>query len=649
MKVGATAPVEVRLSLASSGTAASFRPGTTVGEALARLDPPRAKDAIAAQVDGRIVDLSFPLQADGVIEPVAPESPSGLDVLRHSTAHLMAQAVQELYPGTQVTIGPTIEDGFYYDFVRAEPFTPEDLERIEKRMREIIARDLPVVRREMAKPEVRTLFAEKGEAYKVEILDGIADEIVSLYGQGEWIDLCRGPHVPSTGRLGVFKLTSVAGAYWRGDERNAMLQRLYGTAWASEAELKRHLDLLEEAKRRDHRRLGKELDLFSFHPIAPGSPFFHPKGTFLYNRLIELIRRLYARYGYDEVISPQICDVELWKRSGHYDNFRENLFFVEIDERQFGVKPMNCPGHTYIYAAAKRSYRDLPLRYADFSKLHRYEKSGVLHGLTRVRTFSQDDAHIFCTPDQVQSEITAVIEMAKKVHRAFGFEDIRVYLSTRPEKRMGSEAMWDQAERALGGALEANGLAFEVSPGEGAFYGPKIDFLFRDALRRDWQLTTIQLDYAMPERFDLKYVSAAGTEERPVMIHRALLGSIERFLGILIEHTGGAFPLWLAPVQVKVLTVTERQERYGAEVADALRGAGLRAELDLRSEKLGYKIRQAQLEKVPYMVVLGDREAAGRVVAPRSRTGGPLEPMPLEHFVERLVQEAKEPISPSGE
>jgi threonyl-tRNA synthetase len=412
--------------------------------------------------------------------------------------------------------------------------------------------------------------------------------------------------------------------------------------------LKRHLELLEEAKRRDHRRLGKELDLFSFHTIAPGSPFFHPKGAFLYNKLIDFIRRLYVRYGYDEVISPQICDIELWKRSGHYDNFRENLFFVEIDERQFGVKPMNCPGHTFIYATAKRSYRELPLRYADFSKLHRYEKSGVLHGLTRVRTFSQDDAHIFCTPEQVQSEITRVIEMARIVHEAFSFEDIRVFLSTRPERRMGTDAMWDATEGALAAALQANQMPYVVSAGEGAFYGPKIDFLFRDALRRDWQLTTIQLDSALPERFDLSYVTAAGIEERPVMIHRALLGSIERFLGILIEHTGGAFPLWLAPVQVKVLTVTERQERYAAEVAAALRSRGLRIELDLRSEKLGYKIRQAQLAKAPYMLVLGDREAAGRVVAPRSQKRGPLDPMPLERFVEVVAEEAKEPVPEAG-
>ncbi|MBI2963433.1 MAG: threonine--tRNA ligase [Deltaproteobacteria bacterium] len=629
MRVGATAPVEAGLS---------------AREAIARSDRQTADRAVAARVDGRLVDLATPVADGAAVEAVLPESADGLEVLRHSTAHLLAQAVQELFPGTQVTIGPVIADGFYYDFVRAAPFTPDDLKKIEKKMKEIVSRNLAVTRHDMAKSEAIELFAAMGESYKVEILHGIPDERVSVYQQGSWKDLCRGPHVPSTGKLGAFRLTSVAGAYWRGDERNAMLQRIYGTAWATDAELKRHLELLEEAKRRDHRKLGKELDLWSFHAIAPGSPFFHPKGAFVYNALIGLVRRLYARYGYGEVITPQVCDAELWKRSGHYEHYRENLFFVEIDGRQFGVKPMNCPGHTYLFANAKRSYRDLPLRYADFSKLHRYEKSGVLHGLTRVRTFSQDDAHIFCAPEQVQEEITRVIEMAGIVHRAFAFDDIRVFLSTRPEQRMGSDAMWDQAESALRAALEANGLAFGVRPGDGAFYGPKIDFLFRDALRREWQLTTIQLDYALPERFDLTYVSAQGREERPVMIHRALFGSIERFLAILIEHTAGALPLWLAPVQARVLTLTERQRAYGAEVAAALRARSLRAELDDRNEKLGYKIRQAQLEKIPYMLVVGDREAAERRVAPRARSGEQLPPLSIDELCAKLASEAEEPI-----
>jgi threonyl-tRNA synthetase len=631
MRVEATAELEVRPS---------------ARDALVRLDRKAADKAVAARVDGQLRDLSVPVGPGTVVEAVLPDSKDGLEVIRHSTAHLMAQAVQELFPGTQVTIGPVIENGFYYDFVRTEPFTPEDLTRIEKRMKEIVSRNLVVVRHEMTKSEAVKLFAAMGESYKVEILEGIPDDRVSVYQQGDWKDLCRGPHVPTTGKLGAFKLTGLAGAYWRGDEKNAMLQRIYGTAWATEADLKRHLELLEEAKRRDHRRVGKELDLWSFHAIAPGSPFFHPKGAFIYNALIGFIRRLYERYGYGEVITPQIADVELWKRSGHYENFRDNMFFCEIDEREFGVKPMNCPGHTYVFGSAKRSYRELPLRYADFSKLHRYEKSGVMHGLTRVRTFSQDDAHIFCTPEQVQGEITRVIEMAGIVHRAFGFEDIRVFLSTRPAQRMGSDAMWDHAEGALRAALDANELPFQLHPGDGAFYGPKIDFLFRDALRREWQLTTIQLDYALPERFDLTYVSAEGKDERPVMIHRALLGSIERFLAILIEHTAGAFPLWLAPVQVRVLTLTERQEAYGGEVAAELRAKGLRVEVDARNEKLGYKIRQAQLDKTPYMLVVGDREAAERTVAPRTRTGEQLPVTSVEELASRLIEEAKQPVVP---
>jgi threonyl-tRNA synthetase len=600
-------------------------------------------------VDGRLVDLSHPLRADARVEPVLPDSAEGLEVLRHSTAHLLAQAVQELFPGTQVTIGPVIEDGFYYDFARDEPFRAEDLERIEERMREIAHRDLPVRREEIPRTEAIERFRRLGEHYKVEILEGIPDEVVSLYHQGQWFDLCRGPHVPSTGRLGVFRLTGTAGAYWRGDERNPMLQRIYGTAWAAPEDLERHLQRLEEAKRRDHRRLGRELDLFSFHPVAPGSPFFHPKGAFVYNRLVGFIRSLYEEFGYGEVITPQIADVDLWRRSGHYENFREDMLFLEIEGREFGVKPMNCPGHALLYGTAKRSYRELPLRYADFSKLHRFERSGVLHGLTRVRTFSQDDAHVFCTPEQVEGEIRSVIRMARIVHRAFGLDDVRVLLSTRPDKRMGGEELWDAAERTLARALEAHGVPFETSPGTGSFYGPKIDFLVRDALRREWQLTTIQLDYNLPERFDLTYVTAAGTEARPVMIHRALLGSIERFLGVLLEHTGGALPLWLAPVQVKVLTVAERHEPYAREVHQRLRSRGFRVELDAGRDKLGYKIRQAQLEKVPYMLVLGDREVERTEVAPRRRSGGPLPAMPLERFIDLLEEEAREPQISSGE
>ena len=644
MGAPATAGVGVRVAVGGD-SGQSPDPSTAVADVLARANPKLARKAIAACVDGRVVDLASPIGPAAEVTAILPESDAGLEVLRHSTAHLLAQAVQELFSGTQVTIGPVIENGFYYDFAREDRFTPEDLASIEKRMREIVNRNLPVRREEVPREEAIRRFEEMGESYKAEVIGSIPEgEVVSIYHTGEWQDLCRGPHVPSTGKLGVFKLTSIAGAYWRGDERNAQLQRIYGTAWATKQDLADHLKRVEEAKRRDHRRLGKELDLFSFHPEAPGSPFFHPKGAFLYNHLVAFIRELYEKYGYGEVITPQVCDVDLWKRSGHYDNFRENMFFVEIDERTFGLKPMNCPGHTLIYSSAKRSYRDLPIRYADFSKLHRYEKSGVLHGLTRVRTFAQDDAHVFCTPEQVSAEIAAVVETAGIVHGAFAFEDIRVFLSTRPAVRIGSDEMWDAAERALAEALETNGIAYETNPGDGAFYGPKIDFVFRDALRRDWQLTTIQLDYALPERFDLEYVTPEGVTARPAMIHHALLGSIERFLGILIEHTGGAFPLWLAPVQVKVLTVTERQEAYGCEIYNALTEHGVRAELDVRNEKLGYKIREAQLEKIPYMLVLGDREMEDRQVAPRARSGEQAAPLSLENFLKRLTAEARNDV-----
>jgi threonyl-tRNA synthetase len=479
-----------------------------------------------------------------------------------------------------------------------------------------------------------------GEHYKAEIIEGIpADEVISLYRQGEFVDLCRGPHVPSTGRIAAFKLTGVAGAYWRGDEHNEMLQRIYGTAFASEKELRQHLALLEEAKRRDHRRLGKELDLFSFHQEAPGSPFFHPKGAFIYNELIAYIRRLYQRYGYQEVVTPQISDVELWHRSGHMVNYKENMFFTEVEGRGFCVKPMNCPGHILLYGAKKHSYRDLPLRYADFARLHRFERSGVLSGLTRVRSFAQDDAHIFCAPAQVEAEVSAVLRMVSEVYRTFGFEEIRFDLSTRPPKRLGDDATWDRAEAALAAALTENGITYRVNAGDGAFYGPKIDFIVFDALRRAWQLATVQLDFMLPERFDLTYVTAQGSEERPVMIHRAVLGSIERFLGMLIEHCGGNFPLWLAPIQVKILTVTDGQEAYARQVNEQLLQAGIRAELDLRNEKLGYKVREAETQKVPYMVVIGDKEVSTATVTPRGRRGEKSPPLTVAEFITRLAAE----------
>ena len=625
----------------ADGRSVDVRPGTRVVELAQSAG---AKNLIAAKIDGNPVDLNRTLEKDCAVDWIVPDSADGLDVLRHSTAHLMAQAVQSLFPGTQVTIGPTIDDGFYYDFKRSEPFSPEELAQIEQRMQELAKANLKITREELPRAEAIELFRKMGEDYKVEIIEGINEETVSLYRQGDWVDLCRGPHVPSTGAIKAFKLTGVAGAYWRGDEHNEMLQRIYGTSWHSKDALNEHLRLLEEAKKRDHRRLGKELDLFSFHPIAPASPFFHPKGATVYNELIAYMRRLYVRYGYDEVITPQILDVDLWRRSGHYDHYRDSMYFTEVDERQFGVKPMNCPGHTFVYAAKKRSYRDLPLRIADFGRLHRYERSGVTAGLTRVRSFAQDDAHIFCAPEQIEAEISSLIKMLREVYRTFQFTDMQVKLSTRPKDFIGDVAIWDRAEAALGQALTKEAIDYQVNPGDGAFYGPKIDFVVLDALKRGWQLATMQLDFNMPERFDLVYTASSGGEVRPVMIHRALLGSIERFMGILIEHCAGAFPLWLAPVQLKILTVTDDQKEYATSVFEHLREAGWRVELDGRNEKLGYKIREAQLAKIPYAVVIGDKEVAGQLVAPRRRGGENLEPLALGKFIEQLRAEVAQEV-----
>ena len=580
-------------------------------------------------------------------ETIPLDSPEGIDILRHSTAHLMAQAVQGLFPGTQVTIGPTTRDGFYYDFKRDKPFSSEEIEKIEERMHELAGQDLSIVREELPKAEAVELFRGMGEDYKVEILSGIADDTVSLYRQGDWVDLCRGPHLPGTGLIQAFKLTSVAGAYWRGDERNEMLQRIYGTAFPSRKQLKEHLALLEEARKRDHRKLGKELDLFSFHPAAPASPFFHPKGAFVYNTLVEYMRDLYQRYGYEEVITPQIFDAGLWRRSGHYDHYKDNMYFTHIDEREFGVKPMNCPSHTFIYASKKRSYRDLPIRLADFGRLHRYEKSGVTAGLTRVRSFSQDDAHIFCAPSQIEEEIASLLDMLREVYHRFNFEDLEVYLSTRPDQYLGALETWERAEAALAASLEKRNVAYEISEGDGAFYGPKIDFVVKDAMKRGWQLGTVQLDFSMPERFDLGYISPTGTVERPVMIHRAILGSIERFMAVLIEHTGGAFPLWLAPVQSRIVTVTDQQQPYAADVRDRLLADGWRVELDDRNEKLGFKIREAQLAKIPYALVIGDKEVQNGTLSARKRGGENLPAAPLDSFLDRLREDVRQETEPA--
>ena len=610
------------------------------------------KGAIAARRGDQVIDLSRRIDADCELAPIAPSSPEGLDVIRHSTAHLLAQAVKRLFPQAQVTIGPVIEDGFYYDFAFERGFTPEDLERIEAEMRKIVSADFQVVRSEQPRDEAVAHFRSIGEDFKAEIIAGIpSNEPIGLYTQGDFTDLCRGPHVQSTGRLGAFKLTHVAGAYWRGDERNPMLQRIYGTAFADRASLEEHLALLEEAKKRDHRRLGPALDLFSLHPIAPGIPFFHPHGTVVYNALVAYVRELYKRYGYTEVITPQLYKTDLFKTSGHYENYREDMFLVEVDEEEYGIKPMNCPGHVYLFGQGKKSYRDLPIRMADFSRLHRFERSGVLNGLTRVRGFAQDDAHIFCTPEQLDDEFASFLAMTREVYDAFGFTDISLAVETRPEKFLGTPELWDQAERALQDGLRKAGFDFTVSAGDGAFYGPKIAFNVRDALKRSWTLATIQIDCAMPDRFGISYVRPDGAEGRPMMLHRAVLGSIERFIAILIEHTGGALPLWLAPVQVRVLSVTDRVAEHAARVGRELEAAGIRVEVDQRNEKLGFKIRAAEVQKTPVIAVVGDKEAAAGAVAPRWRgvasQGAPSQS--IEAFVAEVVERARVPISAAAE
>ena len=556
--------------------------------------------------------------------------------IRHSAAHVMASVVLELFPGAKFAVGPPTDDGFYYDFSVERPFTPEDLERIEARMREVIEQDAPFEPAELTREDAEARFA--AQPFKLEIISAIPeDEAITTYTHDGFVDLCRGPHIESTGKVAAFKLMSVAGAYWRGDERNEMLQRIYGSAWESEEKLQEHLARLEEAARRDHRKLGQELGLFFFNPIAPASPFFLPRGAALYNTLVAYVRGLYERYGYREVITPQVFDAELWKRSGHYDHYKEHMYFTYVDEREFGVKPMNCPAAAMLYASELHSYRDLPLRYADFGRLHRFERSGVTHGLTRVRTFSQDDAHIFCAPEQVESEITRFIEMLQETYELFGFDDVRVALSLRPEDRIGSDELWDQAEGALAAALDARGMEYEPFPGEGAFYGPKIDFFVADAIGREWQLGTVQLDYNLPERFDLEFVDAEGARRRPVVIHRAMLGSLERFLGVAIEHFGGAFPTWLAPVQAEIIPIADRHVDYANKVRDELEAAGIRAHVDDRRERMNAKIRDAQLAKTPYMLVLGDKEADAHSAAVRLRSGDDLGLMPITDVTARIA------------
>jgi threonyl-tRNA synthetase len=549
-----------------------------------------------------------------------PEIHSEVETMRHSCAHVMAHAIQKLWPQARFGIGPTVENGFYYDVDLDVKLTPEDLPKIEAEMAKIIKANEPFVRKEHTAEEARRIFEKLGQKFKLEIIDArkqAGDKVISSYAEGEFLDLCRGPHVKRAGDIKAFKLLSIAGAYWRGDEKNPQLQRIYGTAFASKAELDEHLHLLEEAKKRDHRKLGKELELFTFHLEAPASPFFHPKGAIVYNRLVQYIRELYGPYRYSEVITPQILDVQLWKTSGHYDNYRENMYFTEVDEREYAVKPMNCPSHCVIYGSTKHSYRDLPYRMADFGRLHRYEKSGATHGITRVRTFCQDDAHIFCTPEQIEQEIRSVTEMIFRTYELFEFKDVRICLATRPAKRVGSDALWDEAEGALKAVLEKMGRPFSINPGDATFYGPKIDIYVRDALKREWQLSTIQLDFNLPERFQLEYVGSDNSAKRPVMIHRAVLGSLERFIGVLIEHVAGAFPFWLAPVQARVVPIKEAHGEYCAAFVKKLREHGHRVDVDDRNESMGLKTREAQIAKIPYTLVAGDREAQGMQFAVR--------------------------------
>ncbi len=608
-----------------------------------------AKAALAARVDGKLVDLGLPLTADCELSLVTADSEEGVDVLRHSTAHLMAQAVRRLFGPVKVAIGPATAEGFYYDFDLEHRFTPEDLPAIEAEMEKIVRENQPVERMELPRDEALKLFADQGEDYKVELIRELPPgETISLYRQGDFVDLCRGPHVPATGKLGNYKLLSLAGAYWRGDEKNAMLQRIYGTAFASKEALQKRLFAIEEAKKRDHRKLGRELELFSIEEEAgPGLILWHPKGAILRTTLEAWERREHLRRGYQIVMGPQILRKELWERSGHYDNYRENMYFTEVEGQAYGVKPMNCLAHMMIYKSKMRSYRDLPLRFFELGTVHRHEKSGVLHGLTRVRGFTQDDAHILCTPEQLQDEITAILSFVKDAMGVFGFP-YDVELSTRPAKSIGEDAAWELATAGLVSALEANGIPYETCAGEGAFYGPKIDIKLKDSLDRQWQCATIQADFTLPERFDLTYVAPDGERRRPVMLHRVILGSIERFIGVLIEHYAGAFPAWLAPVQVVLLPITDRHALYAREVERALRARDVRVELDDRNEKLGYKIREARNLRIPFMGVIGDQEMEARAVTIRQRGVDEQLTVPLDEFIERMTAQAAMPSTQSA-
>ncbi len=624
------------------GSERQFEGPVTVAQVAASIGAGLAKAALAGKVDGRLVDTSYLIENDAALAIVTDKDADGLEVIRHSTAHLLAYAVKQLFPDAQVTIGPVIENGFFYDFSYKRPFTPEDLTAIEKKMVELSKRDEQVTRRVMPRDEAVAYFKSLGELYKAEIIGSIpADQEVSLYTNGEFTDLCRGPHVPSTGKLKVFKLMKLAGAYWRGDSKNEMLQRIYGTAWARKEDQEAHLHMLEEAEKRDHRKLGKSLDLFHFQEEAPGLIFWHPKGWVIWQQVEQYMRAAYQENGYQEVKAPQILDRSLWEKTGHWDNYRENMFVTESENRAYALKPMNCPGHVQIYNAGMRSYRDLPLRYGEFGQCHRNEPSGALHGIMRVRGFTQDDGHIFCTEAQIESEVTAFHPQAMKVYDDFGFTDIDVKLALRPDSRIGSDDVWDKAEEALRSALRVCGVSWTELPGEGAFYGPKIEYHMKDCLGRPWQVGTMQVDFSTPNRLGAEYVAMDNSRQVPVMLHRAIVGSLERFIGILIEHYSGALPMWLAPVQIAVLNISDAQAEYAQDLATQLKKSGFRVHADLRNEKITYKIREHSVQKLPYILVIGDKERDGNTVAVRARGNVDLGVMSIDALVERLKHEVE--------
>ena len=630
---------EIRLP---DGSKRQFEGDVTVAEVAQNIGAGLARAALAGRVNDQLVDLSFVIRQDSDLAIITDKNPEGLEVIRHSTAHLLAYAVKELFPDAQVTIGPVIEHGFYYDFSYTRPFTPEDLEKIEKKMTEIVNRDLPITRKVLLRNDAVKYFKSIKENYKAEIIESIpADQEVSLYTEGEFTDLCRGPHVPSTGKLKVFKLMKVAGAYWRGDSKNEMLQRIYGTAWTNKEDLQNYLFMLEEAEKRDHRKLGKQLDLFHMQDEAPGMVFWHPKGWSIWQEVEHYMRKMFMDYGYQEVRTPTVMDKTLWEKSGHWQNYRDNMFTTSSENRDYAVKPMNCPGHIQIFNNTLHSYRDLPLRLAEFGSCHRNEPSGSLHGLMRVRGFTQDDAHIFCTEEQIKDEVAKFIVMLFKAYQDFGFKDVLVKLSTRPEKRVGSDETWDKAESALKAALLENKLEFDLQPGEGAFYGPKIEFTLKDSLSRLWQCGTIQLDFNLPERLGAEYVTEDNSRKHPVMLHRAIVGSMERFIGILIEHYSGAMPLWLAPTQAVILNIADAHASYASKVMDELKKNHIRCDSDLRNEKITYKIREHSLQKIPYLLIVGEKEMEAGQVAVRTRKGEDLGSMSIKSLIDRLNQEVQ--------